>query len=171
MFKKILVFIVALFLDNAASAKNTWWEPHDLFNCTSNVTSFYDDFGDGLPVDTKRFELRSKGFGWQKGHGFFSINNWINVPGLGNYTNVEKNVLIPGTNLKGLKMVTSTKPCKASPSLCVDSTGTNFTNWTGAQIGYKGCFLYGRTDIIMASYNKNSFQFAGFLRPNFSTPW
>jgi hypothetical protein len=64
MFKKILVFIVALFLDNAASAKNTWWEPHDLFNCTSNVTSFYDDFGDGLPVDTKRFEIRLNGFGW-----------------------------------------------------------------------------------------------------------
>jgi len=55
-----------LFLENAASAPNPWWEPHDLYNCTSNVTSFYDDFGDGLPVDTKRFELKYLGFGWQR---------------------------------------------------------------------------------------------------------
>lgn len=54
MFKEILMLIAAFFIENAIC-----WEPHDLFNCTSNVTSFYDDFGDGNPVDTKRFELKS----------------------------------------------------------------------------------------------------------------
>ena len=83
MFKEILMLIAAFLIENAIC-----WEPHDLFNCTSNVTSFYDDFGDGNPVDTKRFELKYKGFGWQRKEGFFSINDWINVPGLGNYTNV-----------------------------------------------------------------------------------
>ena len=57
MFKKILVFVVALFINNVASDINPNWVPHDLYNCTSNVTSFYDDFGDGLPVNTTRFEL------------------------------------------------------------------------------------------------------------------
>jgi hypothetical protein len=118
MFKKILILVISLFLENAVC-----WVPHDLYNCTSNLTSFYDDFGDGKPIDTSRFCLNYTGFGWDKGTGFFSINDWINVPGLGPYTNVEKNVPIPGTNLKGMKLVTSKKPCTASPSLCVDKTG------------------------------------------------
>jgi hypothetical protein len=32
--------------------------------------------------------LNYTGFGFDKGSGFFSINDWIDVPGLGRYTNV-----------------------------------------------------------------------------------
>lgn len=62
--------------------------PHDLYDCTSNLKSFYDDFGDANPVNTSRFELGLAGVGWGANTGFFSINDWINVPSFGNYTNV-----------------------------------------------------------------------------------
>ncbi len=58
-------------------------------------------------MNKSRICLNHTGYGWKQGFGFFAINDWIDIPGLGRYTNVEKNVPIPGTNLTGLKIVTS----------------------------------------------------------------
>ena len=109
-------------------------------NCTYNETSFSESF-DNLDWNTTRWSLAWDGFGYSKGHGFKAINKWTQVPGLGNYTNLERGVLIPGTNVKGARFTSSRKPCIANPEFCNQQPYTS--DWSGVYLNSKACFKYG----------------------------
>jgi len=77
------------------------------------------------------------------------------IPGLGNYTNIERGVPIPGTNLTGARFTTSRKPCIANPEYCYNGNLTS--NWSGAYLNSRSCFKYGQFNFTMASKNTNAY--------------
>lgn len=90
----------------------------DARNCSYTQESFTEVFDTPRPLNTTRWDVWSLEFGWEKGAGFKSINNWTYIEGLGNYNNAEPGVQIPGSNLKGLRLRTTKTPCKANPKFC-----------------------------------------------------
>lgn len=61
-------------------------------NCTFNETSFTEVFDKPGSVNKTRWNLWPMEFGWEKGQGFKSINDWTYIKGLGNYSNAEPGV-------------------------------------------------------------------------------
>ena len=123
-------------------------------NCTYNETSFFESF-DTPEWNLTRWSLNWEGFGYSAGHGFKAINKLTNVPGLGNYTNLERGVPIPGTKIKGARFTSSRKPCIANPEFC--NQGNLQSGWSGVYLNSKSCMKYGQWNITMASKNKNSY--------------
>ena len=58
-------------------------------NCTYNETS-YSETWDTPEWNKTRWSLNYGGFGWSAGHGFKTVNEWTVIPGVGNYTNLER---------------------------------------------------------------------------------
>ncbi len=61
-------------------------------NCSHNETSFTEYFDKPGKLNKTRWNLWPIEFGWEKGQGFKSINDWTNIKGLGLYTNAEPGV-------------------------------------------------------------------------------
>jgi len=61
-------------------------------NCSYNETSFSETYDTPRPLNKTRWSTFPLEFGWEKGQGFKSVNEWTVIPGVGNYTNVESGV-------------------------------------------------------------------------------
>jgi hypothetical protein len=58
-------------------------------NCSYNETSFYEVYDDeSIPWNLTRWSLKYNSSGGNQV--FNAINNWTYIPGLGNYTNLQK---------------------------------------------------------------------------------
>jgi hypothetical protein len=109
------------------------------------------------------------GFGWSSGRGFQTVNDWTVIPGVGNYTNLERGVKIPGSTLKGARFTSSRKPCLANPAFCTNGPYTS--NWSGVYLNSKACYKYGQFNITMASKNTNAYQFIAWIQTHSRNPW
>ena len=75
-------------------------------NCTFFESSFYEVYDDpNKPLNTTRWSLNyTSGGGNQQ---FNAINKWTQIPGVGNYSNIEQGYQIPKSDKKGLRFTTS----------------------------------------------------------------
>jgi len=89
-------------------------------NCSYNETNAFSETWDTPDWNLTRWALNWDGFG-PAAWGFLAVNKLTNIPGLGNWTNIERASLIPNTTIKATRFTSSKTPCAANPSFCVRS--------------------------------------------------